>query len=30
MREYEISKETLAILPVGNNKSKVLEKNAVI
>lgn len=27
MRDYEISKETLAIIPVGNNKSKVIGKN---
>ncbi len=27
MKDYEISKETLAILPVGENKSKVIEKD---
>ena len=27
MKDYEINKETLAIIPVGDKKSKVIEKN---
>lgn len=27
MKEYEISKDTLAVIPYGNNKSKVYERN---
>lgn len=27
MKDYGISKETLAVIPIGNNKSKVLEKS---
>ena len=27
MRDYEISKDTLAVIPVGDKKSKVIEKN---
>ena len=27
MKEYEISKDTLAIIPYGINKSKVYERN---
>ena len=27
MKDYEINKETLAIIPIGDKKSKVIEKN---
>ena len=27
MKDYEISKETLAIIPIGEKKSRVIEKN---
>ena len=27
MRDYEISKETLAVIPIGEKKSKVVEKD---
>ena len=27
MKNYEISKETLAVIPIGNKKSKVIEKD---
>ena len=27
MKDYEISKETLAVIPIGEKKSKVVEKD---